>query len=108
MNNNYETLFEQTKIICYKNCKCCNNIDFISKNIIINKCWEPNITSLFLYLLKNKNNSIVFDVGCNIGYYSLISSKYCKEVYSFDANINNIKMLNNSAELNKISNIQSL
>lgn len=108
MNNNYETLFEQTKIICYKNCKCCNNIDFISKNIMLNKCWEPNISSLFMYLLKDKEENVMFDIGCNIGYYSLISSKYCKSIFAFDANMNNIDMLNKSIELNKFNNITTV
>jgi len=108
MNNNFETLFEQTKIICYKNCKCCNNIDFISKNIILNKCWEPNISSLFLYLLKDKDDNVVFDIGCNIGYYSLISSKYSKSIFAFDANINNIELLNKSIQLNNFNNITTV
>ena len=71
-------LFDKTKIMCYGICNCCNNIDFISKNIEKNGCWEPNITSLFINILNQKNDNIVFDIGCNIGYFSLISSKFCR------------------------------
>jgi FkbM family methyltransferase len=107
-DNNFVTLFDDTKIICYNNCSCCGNLDFISKNLLLNKCWEPNISFLFNYLLKNKKDSIVFDVGCNIGYYSLISSKYCQKIYAFDANINNINMIIDSMQLNNITNIQTI
>lgn len=103
---NIGKLFEGTKIACYGLCSCCNQVDFISKNIINNNCWEPNITSLFIELLKGKSDNIVFDVGCNIGYFSLISAKYSSKVYSFDANEQNINLLNLSKKINNINNIE--
>jgi len=104
----YSLLFDETKIACYNHCKCCNNLDFISKNILLNKCWEPNISSLFLQLLKNDDKNVVFDIGCNIGYYSLISSKYCSKIYAFDANSKNIELLNNSININNFTNITTI
>jgi FkbM family methyltransferase len=98
---------DHTKIKCYTECKCCNNIDFISKNIIKYKCWEPNITLIFNYILKKNINCVIFDIGCNIGYFSLLSSKYADIIYSFDANIRNIEYLKNSIILNNFNNIKS-
>jgi|UniRef100_A0A6C0DJ89 FkbM family methyltransferase len=100
-------LYDNTKIIIYGKCNCCDNIDFISKSIMDNQCWEPNITGLFNFILKDKTDNILFDIGTNIGYFSLISYKYCKNIYSFDANINNIKLLNESIKLNEITNINT-
>lgn len=103
--NNLVNLFDETKIFIYENCRCCGNIDFISKSLKLNKCWEPNITFVILNLLKNKNNNIFFDIGCNIGYYSLLSTKYCEKIYAFDANIKNINLLQKSITINNINNI---
>ena len=97
-----QKLFDDTKIIIHDRCGCCGEIDFISKNISINNCWEPNVTSAIIELLSKNNNNIFFDIGANIGYYSLVSSKYCKKVYAFDANSKNIDMLEKSIILNKI------
>lgn len=105
---NISTLFNNNKIFCYGKCSCCNNEDFISKSIIQNNCWEPNITSLFIDILSQGSDNIVFDVGCNIGYYSIISSKYCKKIFAFDANISNLNLLNFSKEINDNKNIQTL
>jgi FkbM family methyltransferase len=69
------------------------------------KCWEPTITNIFENILKSSNDNIVFDIGCNIGYYSLVASKYSKNVYSFDGNKINIELLNKSLLSNDITNI---
>ena len=93
-------LYNKINIKCYTN-------DYISSIIYKYKCWEPNITLFFNYLLKNKKDNIIFDIGCNIGYFSLISSQYCKKIYAFDANIENINLLNESIQINKINNINT-
>lgn len=103
----YFNLYDDTKILIYGKCNCCDNIDFISKSIIDNKCWEPNITGLFHFLYGNKIDNILFDVGANIGYFSLISSKFCQNIYSFDVNKCNIHLLNRSIKLNNITNINT-
>jgi FkbM family methyltransferase len=102
------SLFDGSEIFIYDKCNCCDNIDYISKNLIKYNCWEPNISNLIINILKKKNNNIMFDIGTNIGYFSIISSKYCDKIYSFDANINNIYLLKKSIELNNINNIDAL
>lgn len=82
--------------------------DYISSAIMKYRCWEPTITSIFNCILKNKPDGVVLDIGCNIGYYSIISSSAIKHVYAIDANMYNIKMLNMSCKLNNIHNISAL
>lgn len=80
--------------------------DYISRSIMDYKCWEPTITNIFENILKSTDNKVtVFDIGCNIGYYSLVSSKYCENVYSFDGNKHNIELLKKSLLSNDITNI---
>ena len=100
-------LYDDTKIFIYGKCNCCESADFISKSIMENRCWEPNVTALFNFILEKKKDNILFDIGTNIGYFSLISSKFCKQIYSFDANIYNIELLNKSIRLNQITNINT-
>ena len=83
------------------------NQDWISNKIIQYKCWEPIISGLFVYLLKNTDKSVVIDVGCNIGYFSIIASKYCDVVYSIDAYKPNLDLLGKTIKKNKMTNIIS-
>ncbi|MEE9379294.1 MAG: FkbM family methyltransferase [Candidatus Lokiarchaeia archaeon] len=50
-------------------------------------------------------NTICFDVGANIGIYSLLFSKYSKQVYAFEPVSRNIIFLNKMLKLNKIKNV---
>jgi len=95
-------LFNGDRMVTY------GDYDFISNSIKKHKCWEPNVTDTFLNILKKYQNPIVLDVGCNIGYFSIISSQQCKQIFSFDANINNINILNESLIINNIQNIQPI
>ena len=84
--------------------------DYISESIIYNKCWEPNISNIFDNIIKNntKSQSVVFDIGCNIGYFSILCAKNTNisNIFSIDANIDNINILNMSCILNGINKIQ--
>ncbi len=81
--------------------------DYISNSIIQYKCWEPNISNIFDNLTCD---SVILDIGCNIGYYSILcaNNKCISKIYSVDANIHNINMLNMSCSLNGIYNIQTI
>jgi FkbM family methyltransferase len=89
-----------------------NNNDYISNSIIYHKCWEPNISNIFDNIIKTNinNKTEVIDIGCNIGYYSLICAKNkdISKIYSIDANIDNINMLNMSCIANKITKINPI
>ncbi|MDO9326158.1 MAG: FkbM family methyltransferase [Methanoregula sp.] len=52
------------------------------------------------------NNSICFDIGANVGFYSLLFSRYGKEVVSFEPLTRNIFYLYQIIAINKINNIR--
>jgi FkbM family methyltransferase len=83
--------------------------DYISTTIIFYRCWKPSVTNIFnTILMRNKNkDNVVFDVGCNIGYYTILSSNHSSNIYSFDANKENIHKLNVSCLINNITNVNS-
>ena len=83
--------------------------DYISKSIINFGAWEPNITNIFNNIIENSvySNHTVIDIGCNIGYFSLICAKHnnVANIYSIDGNATNINMLSLSCKRNGLSNI---
>ncbi len=52
------------------------------------------------------DDGIAFDVGANIGFYSLILSKLVKKVVAFEPEPMNLKLLNKNIHENKIRNIE--
>jgi len=95
------TLYTGQSIVIY-------NGDYISETIRQYRCWEPNITNIFNFILKDVTvNTAILDIGCNIGYYSLISiyNPHVIKIYSIDGNNKNIDMLKTSCQLNNIENI---
>ena len=86
-----------------------NNIDtdWVSKNINNYKCWEPNVTNLMLNIVKNNNISLFCDIGCNLGYYSLLLAPFVNNIKSFDILYNQINNLNISISKNIYYNIET-
>jgi len=64
---------------------------------------EPELMSFAVKLLTG--NDICFDIGANIGLYSLLFAKYSKFVYSFEPLPRNVKYLHKIMELNGIKNV---
>lgn len=62
---------------------------------------------LNLLLSHVNNNSIVFDVGANIGYFTSFSAKYCSsgKVYAFELGSENVVILKRNIDLNLLTNI---
>jgi len=54
----------------------------------------------------NKND-IFYDIGANIGVYSLYASSRCKEVLSFEPHFMNYNVLNKNIYLNKFKNTRA-
>lgn len=77
--------------------------DFIIRCIYKYNYYEPLISILFLKILNDKD--IFIDIGANIGYYSLICSKTCHQVHSFEPLIQNYDILNENIKMNNINNI---
>ena len=84
----------------------------LDKKFIINMgCFfQVNMTTTkTIYgLVKNliKKNEVLMDFCCGIGMYSIILSKYFKNIYAIDSNETNINLGIRNMELNKIQNIE--
>ena len=62
-----------------------------------------------LHLFSKKINSdILIDIGANIGFYSILSSGRFGQIYSFEPNDRNFKLLKKNIKKNKLNNIQVL
>lgn len=76
-----------------------DNMD--SLNLIKNRTYEPKITKLLNNSLKK--DSIMLDIGANIGYYTLLSGQICKKVYAFEPEKDNYRILEKNIHLNSIN-----
>ena len=63
---------------------------------------ETELELLKLFL--NRNDSIVYDIGGNIGYHTVAFAHYAKHVYSFEPNDKNYTLLEKNT--NGLSNVQ--
>lgn len=45
------------------------------------------------FIKKNLRGGVAFDVGANVGYYARLMSRYAKEVYAFEPDPDNFKIL---------------
>jgi FkbM family methyltransferase len=77
--------------------------DFVVRTIHKYNYYEPLISVIFLKLLTK--NDIFFDIGGNIGYYSLLTSQNCKEVHSFEPLYENYSKFEQNISINNIDNI---
>ena len=66
--------------------------------------YEPEETALIKKLVKT--NHIVLDIGANIGYFTLIMAKQCKQVYAFEPQPRNFHTLKKNINLNQLSNVK--
>jgi FkbM family methyltransferase len=79
------------------------NNDGIGIDIINGKIWEKHIVEF----LKNnlESHSTFMDVGSNYGWHSIIASKYCDKVYSFEPQKIMFDIQQSSININNIENI---
>lgn len=75
----------------------------IHRDLILYKEREPKCVKIIKKLIEE--NSIFYDIGANIGMYSLIASKKAKKVYAIEPYEENIKYLKKNIELNNKKNI---
>jgi hypothetical protein len=53
-----------------------------------------------------KNNNIFIDINSDLGFYSLLLSKYFNKIYLFETNVLKIMKIQNSCSKNKFNNIE--
>jgi FkbM family methyltransferase len=75
----------------------------ISKELIIFKSHEPVSTKLISKLLKKEMMCI--DIGSNLGYYAILESMLCKQVYAIEPSPTNYQVLLDNVQLNGANNI---
>lgn len=77
-----------------------------SSSIGIKKEWEPHITKFTECYNNAYNIANIIDVGANFGYHTLLFSKKCYgNVYAFEPQIQNFKLLEENIKINNIQNV---
>ena len=76
----------------------------IHRDLFLDGIREPIATAHLKSLLNP--NSVVLEVGANIGYYVLIESKICRKVYAIEPVRQNIQNLKRNLAINKCRNIE--
>lgn len=54
------------------------------------------------------SSSVCFDIGANVGFYSLIFARRARSVYAFEPNPRNIRYLQEIMKLNRVTNVEIL
>lgn len=83
----------------------CTGQDIISYSIDVQGVWEAYETLIALDILAERNkDAVVLDYGSHVGWYSILASMFEYRVASFDANIENIELL----QMNAIKNMANV
>jgi FkbM family methyltransferase len=72
---------------------------------LINRC-EPGQLREALRLVRS--DTVVFDVGANVGLYSLLFARACRKVYAFEPVPGNLAWLARNLAWNRVSNVTVL
>ncbi|RYY00706.1 FkbM family methyltransferase, partial [bacterium] len=79
--------------------------DLIQRTIFYTGLWEVKLSE---FITKNlTNEDIFFDIGCNVGYFSLLTASKALTVISIDPDPNNIRVIEKNKALNGFSNINT-
>lgn len=73
--------------------------------ILIDGYWEKWITDYFITIIKSGDT--ILDIGCNVGYYTLLCRNYVGDtgkVVAFDANPELVSMVNDTLAINGYQN----
>jgi len=70
--------------------------------------YEPHMQSLMVKLVKK--DSVFYDIGANVGFYSLLASAlvFPGKVYAFEPVVGNVRYIERHLALNKIRNVEVL
>jgi len=60
------------------------------------------------FIQDKTKNRVFWDIGANIGYYSVLASEYAEHVCAFEPEPNNYNILNKNVKNNNINNIETL
>ena len=68
--------------------------------------YELDLQRCLRFFLNEK--SVFFDIGGHAGYISLLASRYCKAVYTFEPEPSNFSFIQQIIQLNNIANVQAI
>jgi FkbM family methyltransferase len=94
------------KAVSIPNAKIYIDNSILGRAIYLNHVHEPTESGLFLKYIKR--GDIVLDIGSNLGYYSLVSSKKVGasgKIYAFEPDMKNFNALVRNVKLNGFKNI---
>jgi FkbM family methyltransferase len=76
--------------------------DGVGRHIYKKDVYEETTTRCLLKEVQFAQGDVVLDVGANIGWYSLLAAKYGSQVYAFEPDPLNFKLLNENIAMNKL------
>lgn len=79
--------------------------DIICKCLENDRVWEPFQTEITTEILKSMDGIFV-DIGCHIGYYSILASLLGKKSLSFDLDYDYLNLFESTKDLNNLNNIR--
>ncbi len=101
MRNEYAYLGEDTGLTVLEDGQYCylDTQDIsITPHLIRYGSWEDDVTKVFKETVPE--NGIVFDVGANVGYYSILAASKGNEVHAFEPIKRYVELLKMSASVN--------
>ena len=75
---------------------------YVSNTIIDTGLYQPKLTQSFQYILKRCKDCIFLELGCNLGYYSLLASAMGHKTVSYDILSSNLNKLSKACELSNL------
>lgn len=87
----------------------CHASDIIQRYLMVFGVWEPNISQVFKNALGP--GDVAIDIGANIGYYTLLSSRLVGpegKVFAMEASPSTFQALSRNIKQNGISNVEAL
>lgn len=72
--------------------------DLIQRSLLYEQEYEPELTAILLRMLSP--DDVVYDIGANIGYYSMLSLSVGSRVFAFDPDPINVGLIKYHLELN--------
>lgn len=78
--------------------------DLISKLLLRDRCWKPYQTEIMTEILKNGGTFL--DIGCHIGYFTVLASIMGCRTIAIDSNPNYLEHLSNTMVRNELENIE--
>lgn len=76
-------------------------------SVLVNRS-EPQQLSIARATVQAKEECICFDIGANVGFYTLLFSMHCKHVFAFEPLPRNVGYLVRMCRLNRLENVTVL